>query len=149
MLRRPPRSTRTDTLFPYTTLFRSLQDSRVARELGLQLPKLIFVASLIREIFQADQRHIETLGRCRIRDGDPYVEEAAVQRPHFHDFSVGALPFEARDHDPACRLRSGRKHLGDGSSQGCGASGAAPRHSRLTGFCYTHAGACEINELGM
>src|SRR3546814_10594054 len=26
MLRRPPRSTRTDTLFPYTTLFRSLHD---------------------------------------------------------------------------------------------------------------------------
>src|SRR3546814_16469093 len=25
MVRRPPRSTRTDTLFPYTTLFRSLQ----------------------------------------------------------------------------------------------------------------------------
>src|SRR3546814_8282707 len=26
MIRRPPRSTRTDTLFPYTTLFRSLQE---------------------------------------------------------------------------------------------------------------------------
>src|SRR3546814_6659821 len=26
MLRRPPRSTRTDTLFPYTTLFRSADD---------------------------------------------------------------------------------------------------------------------------
>src|SRR3546814_20297452 len=26
MIRRPPRSTRTDTLFPYTTLFRSLND---------------------------------------------------------------------------------------------------------------------------
>src|SRR3546814_5134516 len=26
MIRRPPRSTRTDTLFPYTTLFRSLFD---------------------------------------------------------------------------------------------------------------------------
>src|SRR3546814_4168411 len=26
MLRRPPRSTRTDTLFPYTTLFRSVRD---------------------------------------------------------------------------------------------------------------------------
>src|SRR3546814_9605498 len=26
MIRRPPRSTRTDTLFPYTTLFRSKQD---------------------------------------------------------------------------------------------------------------------------
>src|SRR3546814_2542031 len=27
MIRRPPRSTRTDTLFPYTTLFRSVQQS--------------------------------------------------------------------------------------------------------------------------
>src|SRR3546814_15142318 len=26
MMRRPPRSTRTDTLFPYTTLFRSILD---------------------------------------------------------------------------------------------------------------------------
>src|SRR3546814_4923817 len=34
MIRRPPRSTRTDTLFPYTTLFRSqfnLSDIRVGR----------------------------------------------------------------------------------------------------------------------
>src|SRR3546814_1085308 len=33
MIRRPPRSTRTDTLFPYTTLFRSLDrvDPHVAR----------------------------------------------------------------------------------------------------------------------
>src|SRR3546814_17230853 len=30
MIRRPPRSTRTDTLFPYTTLFRSLLDVAVA-----------------------------------------------------------------------------------------------------------------------
>src|SRR3546814_8012359 len=28
MIRRPPRSTRTDTLFPYTTLFRSRLDNR-------------------------------------------------------------------------------------------------------------------------
>src|SRR3546814_3515074 len=31
MLRRPPRSTRTDTLFPYTTLFRSREHRRPAR----------------------------------------------------------------------------------------------------------------------
>src|SRR3546814_1082036 len=31
MIRRPPRSTRTDTLFPYTTLFRSLR-CRVERD---------------------------------------------------------------------------------------------------------------------
>src|SRR3546814_20851110 len=30
MIRRPPRSTRTDTLFPYTTLFRSLHKPHVA-----------------------------------------------------------------------------------------------------------------------
>src|SRR3546814_15295416 len=30
MIRRPPRSTRTDTLFPYTTLFRSSGDSEIA-----------------------------------------------------------------------------------------------------------------------
>src|SRR3546814_9272798 len=29
MIRRPPRATRTDTLFPYTTLFRSPLDERV------------------------------------------------------------------------------------------------------------------------
>src|SRR3546814_1591202 len=29
MIRRPPRSTRTDTLFPYTTLFRSLARGRI------------------------------------------------------------------------------------------------------------------------
>src|SRR3546814_12727680 len=29
MIRRPPRSTRTDTLFPYTTLFRSVDADRI------------------------------------------------------------------------------------------------------------------------
>src|SRR3546814_19111709 len=33
MIRRPPRSTRTDTLFPYTTLFRSVQVGQDARDL--------------------------------------------------------------------------------------------------------------------
>src|SRR3546814_970104 len=35
MIRRPPRSTRTDTLFPYTTLFRS---RLVAAQRDLELP---------------------------------------------------------------------------------------------------------------
>src|SRR3546814_1648988 len=34
MIRRPPRSTRTDTLFPYTTLFRSRSFSRRVRPVG-------------------------------------------------------------------------------------------------------------------
>src|SRR3546814_8586288 len=42
MIRRPPRSTRTDTLFPYTTLFRSASQRRGggahAQVPGLRLP---------------------------------------------------------------------------------------------------------------
>src|SRR3546814_4665337 len=37
MTRRPPRSTRTDTLFPYTTLFRSPPAARRVSECGLRL----------------------------------------------------------------------------------------------------------------
>src|SRR3546814_6585714 len=43
MIRRPPRSTRTDTLFPYTTLFRSairegLVDARRMIQIGIRSP---------------------------------------------------------------------------------------------------------------
>src|SRR3546814_4505700 len=34
MIRRPPRSTRTDTLFPYTTLFRSFPDDYQGKEVA-------------------------------------------------------------------------------------------------------------------
>src|SRR3546814_7080759 len=44
MIRRPPRSTRTDTLFPYTTLFRSVRSSVAMR--SALLTRLV---SLIRE----------------------------------------------------------------------------------------------------
>src|SRR3546814_10883765 len=37
MIRRPPRSTRTDTLFPYTTLFRSIQIERPRPRLNERL----------------------------------------------------------------------------------------------------------------
>src|SRR3546814_1243056 len=40
MIRRPPRSTRTDTLFPYTTLFRSTRSGRTRRRpLPPRLPR--------------------------------------------------------------------------------------------------------------
>src|SRR3546814_8983843 len=46
MIRRPPRSTRTDTLFPYTTLFRSIHSGknrivrRIFEHLGYDIIKL-------------------------------------------------------------------------------------------------------------
>src|SRR3546814_2411863 len=41
MIRRPPRSTRTDTLFPYTTLFRSTVPA------SLRLPPNVFVVGTV------------------------------------------------------------------------------------------------------
>src|SRR3546814_4996152 len=52
MIRRPPRSTRTDTLFPYTTLFRSLRRSMAVtiRPRRLSDPAIAFGASGMRTI---------------------------------------------------------------------------------------------------
>src|SRR3546814_16944010 len=44
MIRRPPRSTRTDTLFPYTTLFRSI---------GISPTALVALASFLQRCVQA------------------------------------------------------------------------------------------------
>src|SRR3546814_12775217 len=50
MIRRPPRSTRTDTLFPYTTLFRSPQRLQpVMRELEAQRLRELILAWLVVE----------------------------------------------------------------------------------------------------
>src|SRR3546814_13562955 len=44
MIRRPPRSTRTDTLFPYTTLFRSLQVANdVQPKNGIMFPTALVI----------------------------------------------------------------------------------------------------------
>src|SRR3546814_5426235 len=49
MIRRPPRSTRTDTLFPYTTLFRSRKKGQCFDKLSTNgLNKPHFVASRLR-----------------------------------------------------------------------------------------------------
>src|SRR3546814_6616764 len=54
MIRRPPRSTRTDTRFPYTTLFRSANQPRVGDPLGH------FVGIAPRDVL--DQRGLERGG---------------------------------------------------------------------------------------
>src|SRR3546814_1084724 len=48
MIRRPPRSTRTDTLFPYTTLFRSGFRQLKAADLTTAVPRLFAVEPFAR-----------------------------------------------------------------------------------------------------
>src|SRR3546814_14510589 len=62
MIRRPPRSTRTDTLFPYTTLFRS---ARVAHEIhGGKAPRAIAVEPVVaNEILGQEPCHLPRIAR--------------------------------------------------------------------------------------
>src|SRR3546814_1753929 len=65
MIRPPPRSTRTDTLFPYTTLFRSGRDAEVP----------VIVADFARQHLDPVLRAFEPLGRAN--DADIIPHEAA------------------------------------------------------------------------
>src|SRR3546814_19868808 len=47
MIRRPPRSTRTDTLFPYTTLFRSVRQKEALKTLRAEVDVLTLTATPI------------------------------------------------------------------------------------------------------
>src|SRR3546814_16033454 len=46
MIRRPPRSTRTDTLFPYTTLFRSVKSKELTMPRETQAARMAAPAAL-------------------------------------------------------------------------------------------------------
>src|SRR3546814_3501348 len=76
MIRRPPRSTRTDTLFPYTTLFRSPATSRFHLRAGHTIELSIWksltqsdnqdTAEQIAGHLAGDQRDLQTRhGACR------------------------------------------------------------------------------------
>src|SRR3546814_20915083 len=83
MIRRPPRSTRTDTLFPYTTLFRSIADEEltkiggavfasVAKDIMGKL-SLRGAADLIKAVNDPDRwgaKYLENLGATVIPTSD-------------------------------------------------------------------------------
>src|SRR3546814_20003787 len=82
MIRRPPRSTRTDTLFPYTTLFRSEVARQLASILGIPLTRF---------------------------DMSEYMERHSVSRligapPGYVGFDQGGLLTDAVDQHPHCVL---------------------------------------------
>src|SRR3546814_6713145 len=71
MIRRPPRSTRTDTLFPYTTLFRSVQQRRIDHRRIDARDALAFVLGRSLHHRRArlpdrDQRRMGEIGRAHV-----------------------------------------------------------------------------------
>src|SRR3546814_301373 len=122
MIRRPPRSTRTDTLFPDTTLFRSIPRHRglVVAHAGdqVQQPQRLFRSLLTRGVeFERRARHGDRLdqlgavveGVYQPRDAGPGIEFAAHEAEAAH-----RVPVERRHRAPskpkprACRRK--RRH---------------------------------------
>src|SRR3546814_4728314 len=101
MIRRPPRSTRTDTLFPYTTLFRSPDraiEALCGRDTHLSAPPL------------AACRRLRADGTPARRDGaDPQWSD---EGPDLH------------------RMGQGRYRRAGADEGGCAGAGHAHLHSR-------------------
>src|SRR3546814_18372031 len=72
MIRRPPRSTRTDTLFPYTALFRSRRTGRPTF-LHLRTARIMGHAGTD---FEIEWRSLEEL--CAVEASDPLLRSAAI-----------------------------------------------------------------------
>src|SRR3546814_5154104 len=95
MIRRPPRSTRTDTLFPYTTLFRS-QRGHIRRRAR---PKALFNFfegyTVVQALHQSSIKSLPLLARGKVRDmyavGDDKLLIVASDRSEEHTSELQSL----------------------------------------------------------
>src|SRR3546814_11298236 len=87
MIRRPPRSTRTDTLFPYTTLFRSLRLETVPGSVNARPRDYEYLFPL-----QANEPRVQQAWGGRHSHAD-------AENRHAVDFAAdpGTVVFAARD----------------------------------------------------
>src|SRR3546814_7908315 len=82
IIRRPPRSTRTDTLFPYTTLFRSLF-------LAAMVASLVLVPLLGRDFFPSvDSGQIALHVRAPVRSEEHTSELQSLMRRSYAVFCL-------------------------------------------------------------
>src|SRR3546814_11708096 len=86
MIRRPPRSTRTDTLFPYTTLFRSVAADQMERVIG----QLVNFATIVGGRLSLEPEHVAVRGviddavrrwRKRVTDAHEIVRRVPAGTP--------------------------------------------------------------------
>src|SRR3546814_13543399 len=125
MIRRPPRSTRTDTLFPYTTLFRSVSD--ITGVTGMAIMRAILagerdagrLAALRDRRCRADERVIAGSLEGHYHDEHLFELRPAVER---HDF----LGRQIESCEAAIRRPLDRLHGGDGGDGGHAAPLPAP-----------------------
>src|SRR3546814_21123955 len=81
MIRRPPRSTRTDTLFPYTTLCRSVQPQRHSCEDQQDRQRAGWQAPLAPKCVEAEARGRQPKGQRQVeRDEAQQIRRLVVSR---------------------------------------------------------------------
>src|SRR3546814_2206738 len=94
MIRRPPRSTRTDTLFPYTTLFRSLGPDAVG---------MYYDAGDDSSIEAAISETVKRFGRLDILFNNAAVTDLKIQG---RDTTTTDIPLDVWDKTMAVNVRS-------------------------------------------
>src|SRR3546814_16898083 len=146
MIRRPPRSTRTDTLFPYTTLFRSVSACGYRRQIA-GVPNVDEVASAsemprVSSLRTRPRDSSVAFGCPRASCSDPQSSKSACEvstglRAHFRrsERTFGRLPRYGHGDGDILRLPSRESFVEGGcivqenrKSDGCG-KGAEERYS--------------------
>src|SRR3546814_9414808 len=107
MIRRPPRSTRTDTLFPVTTLFRSRHEDAERLEIGGIRQAEIIVCG----VGQCRDRHLadvaRALARIHIVDIGHLALIVAVERPQLlEEAEQVAVRTDVRSEEHTSELQS-------------------------------------------
>src|SRR3546814_14017414 len=123
MIRRPPRSTRTDTLFPYTTLFRSTNLFVLGRGYGLGVAQ---EAAL--KFKETSALHAESFSAAEVRHGP-----MAIVGDAFHVLAFGGSDRAAasvRDAAAEFRGRGATVLLADAHGGGPAEIGRAPCRER-------------------
>src|SRR3546814_15425812 len=106
MIRRPPRSTRTDTLFPYTTLFRSLRTRRASgrgwKPKGCSRPLEGLAAFVPLQLVTDQPDNVDDVGRSGGAEGhaggdDDTVASLGDPVPQRHALRLSDHLLEVRD----------------------------------------------------
>src|SRR3546814_13571996 len=109
MIRRPPRSTRTDTLFPYTTLFRSKSDGILQLVLDRADKKNALTDAMygaLADAFAAAESDREVRVILIAGEGDMYTAGNDVS-----DFASAGASDGPRNVDRFLRAKIGRAHV--------------------------------------
>src|SRR3546814_1054322 len=93
MIRRPPRSTRTDTLFPYTTLFRSSLIALNALAIDAMLPALPAMGDALDIVHENDRQwiiaaYVLGLGAAQLRSEEHTSELQSLMRISYAVFCL-------------------------------------------------------------